>query len=116
MARRIDEDQFQDRQPRDNRAPEIPGTAGNGTTIQQNAVNFRSSTPRQLRLEAHNQSLQFNNTGQLVSLASGINLDLNSQDKNVPLGQKLFENVGSVETQVGAGSKTLSAGDHVTAA
>ncbi len=115
MARRIYRDQFQDRQPRSNWRAETPATVSNGTSISP-SVNVQISTPRQMRLEASNQSLQFNDHGHLVKLASGINLDLNSQDKNIVLGQNLFETMGSVEIQIGGSSKILSAGDHVTAA
>ncbi|MBX9670724.1 MAG: hypothetical protein K2X93_24195 [Candidatus Obscuribacterales bacterium] len=51
-----------------------------------------------------------------MTLSSGVNLDLTSADRNITLGSNLFKDGASVEIQVGGETKTLSAGDKVTAA
>ncbi|MBX3149884.1 S-layer family protein [Candidatus Obscuribacterales bacterium] len=72
------------------------------------------------RLERNNgvikQSVQSNDSGKLVTLNGGVNLDLTSQARNITLGQKLFNGVSSIEIQVGGETKTLTAGSQVTAA
>lgn len=72
------------------------------------------------RLERNNgvikQSVQSNDSGKLVTLNGGVNLDLTSQARNITLGQRLFNGVSSIEIQVGGETKTLTAGSKVTAA
>ena len=72
------------------------------------------------RLERNNgvikQSVQSNDSGKIVTLNGGVNLDLTSQTRNITLGQKLFSGVSSIEIQVGGETKTLTAGSQVTAA
>ncbi|MBX3153665.1 S-layer family protein [Candidatus Obscuribacterales bacterium] len=46
----------------------------------------------------------------------GINLDLSSTERNITLGQKLFDGVGSVQITVGGETKTVQAGSQVSAA
>jgi hypothetical protein len=62
-----------------------------------------------------NRTVQIDN-GRTIRLESGVNLDLGSTDKNISLGQKLFESVGSIEIQIGSEKRSLSAGAQVTAA
>ena len=62
-----------------------------------------------------NQSTQALGTS-TVRLNTGIDLDLSSTDRNITLGQKLFDGVGSIQITVGGETKTVQAGSKVSAA
>lgn len=62
-----------------------------------------------------NQSTQAIGTS-TVRLNTGIDLDLSSTDRNITLGQKLFDGVGSIQITVGGETKTVQAGSQVSAA
>lgn len=51
----------------------------------------------------------------VVRLGSGVNLDLSSSDKNIVLGENLFESAGSVEIMLGSEKQTFTAGSKATA-
>ncbi len=57
-----------------------------------------------------------NNNGSLVKLDNGANLDMTSSERNITLGDKLFGHATSATITVGGETKTVSAGDKVTAA
>jgi len=62
-----------------------------------------------------NRSVQtFDNN--IVNLHSGVNLDLSSADRNITLGEKLFDGIASVEINVGGQTKSVGAGSQVSAA
>lgn len=63
-----------------------------------------------------NQSSQLSDSGHIVRVNHGIDIDLNSTEQNITLGEKLFKNVGTVTIQSGGVQKTFSAGSKVTAA
>jgi len=56
------------------------------------------------------------NTNSQIRFNSGIRLDLGSQERNVVLGGKLFENNDSVTIEVGGATRTFTQGSQVTAA
>ncbi len=91
------------------------------SVAQMNASERVRSSPEHLRGLGHRatnfgQSLHLNDRGRLVRLASGIDIDLSSQNKTIILGERLFTNGGTIEIEVGGEKKTLSAGSSVTAA
>ncbi len=95
------------------------------TNVRVEAQNIRANAPElqntlTRRLERHSgvlsKSVQQLSGGQTVTLANGVNLDLSSTDRNITLGEKLFNSVDSVEIEVGGQTKTLTTGSQVTAA
>ncbi len=62
------------------------------------------------------RSVQLTDNGRISRLRSGFDLDLTSGNRNIALGQNLFENGGSVSITVGGETKTYSAGSMVSAA
>ncbi len=66
-------------------------------------------------VQLSNNSVQVQNDS-VVRLNSGVNLDLSSADRNITLGEKLFDNVGSVAINVGGEKRTVEAGSQVSAA
>jgi len=62
------------------------------------------------------QSVQLSSLGNLIRIKTGIDLDLNSQNRNITLGNNLFADTASVVINVGGASKTLTAGSQVSAA
>lgn len=73
--------------------------------------NLDNSRPR-----VSNHSKQLNETGRLIRLNHGIDLDLTSTVKNITLGNDLFQDQSSIQIQIGNETKTLSAGSKVSAA
>ncbi|MBX9666039.1 MAG: hypothetical protein K2X93_00415 [Candidatus Obscuribacterales bacterium] len=75
---------------------------------------------KQLRMPINNSQLSNNSVqvqnDSLVRLNSGVNLDLSSADRNITLGEKLFDNVGSVVINVGGDTRIVEAGSQVSAA
>jgi len=94
----------------------VPTTAGVNNVTPETRVRGKWAN----RLERNNgvikQSVQSNDSGKIVTLNGGVNLDLTSQTRNITLGQRLFSGVSSIEIQVGGETKTLTAGSQVTAA
>ncbi|MBX9668951.1 MAG: hypothetical protein K2X93_15100 [Candidatus Obscuribacterales bacterium] len=86
---------------------DVVGVCGTGLPT----INKQEIKPREIR-----QSIQVLNTGRSVRLNSGVNLDLNSTERNITLGEKLFSAVGSVEITSGGVNKTVEAGSQVSAA
>lgn len=73
-------------------------------------LNLNLQTPK-----ISNHSIQtFDNS--TVRLNTGIDLNLASSDRNITLGQKLFDNVGSIQITVGGETRTVQAGSQVSAA
>lgn len=63
-----------------------------------------------------NRSGQLNDSGQLIRLKNGLDLDLTSSQRNISLGKGLFGYVDSVQISIGNETKTLHAGSLVSAA
>ncbi len=63
-----------------------------------------------------NQSIQLNDSGRQIRLNAGVDLDLNSVDKNITLGKNLFASGERVTINVGGESRTVEAGSQVSAA
>ena len=63
-----------------------------------------------------NRSKQLNESGRMIRLDHGVNLDLTSHIKNITLGADLFQGQASVEIKIGEEIKILSAGSQVSAA
>lgn len=69
------------------------------------------------RSNGRNQSFQFNtDLGRIVRLSNGINLNLDSSERNIILGNNLFAGVDSIEIMVGQTTKTIDSGASVSAA
>jgi filamentous hemagglutinin len=61
-------------------------------------------------------SFQATETGRSIRVNNGVDLDLTSATRNITLGQGLFADGGAVEITVGKQTRTVTAGDQVTAA
>ncbi len=91
------------------------------------AKNIERAEFRAMRIEAHeqrmqdmirfsNQSSQLSDSGHIVRVNSGVDIDLSSTQQNITLGEKLFQHVESVTIESDGVPKTFSAGSKVTAA
>lgn len=78
----------------------------------------RQSIKQELReaKQNFNQSVQHISADRMIRVNGGFSLDLSSAVENITLGDKLFQNEGSITIAVGGETKTLSAGSKVTAA
>ncbi len=81
------------------------------------------NVPTESRLRHHdninlvrNRSTQVGDSGKLLRLKSGLDLDLTSSQRNISLGKGLFANTDSVQINSGGQTKTVHAGDLVSAA
>jgi fibronectin-binding autotransporter adhesin len=63
-----------------------------------------------------NRSAQVGDSGKLLRHKSGLDLDLTSSQRNISLGKGLFANTDSIQINSGGESKTVHAGDLVSAA
>jgi filamentous hemagglutinin len=62
------------------------------------------------------QTIQSDQSGKMIRLRSGLDLDLTSSTKNIVLGKNLFGDLDSVVINSGNGTKSLNAGSQVSAA
>lgn len=68
----------------------------------------------QTRTLSHSKQLV--ESGRMIRLERGIDLDLTSNARNITLGSDLFEGQSSIQIKIGNDTKTLSAGSQVSAA
>ncbi len=80
-----------------------------GSTLQNN-----KQDNRMIRLA--NQSSQLTDSGRILKVNHGVDIDLSSTEQNITLGEKLFKNTDSVTIETGGVQKTFTAGSKVTAA
>lgn len=80
-----------------------------GSTLQNN-----NQDNKMIRLA--NQSSQLTDSGRVLKVNHGVDIDLSSTEKNITLGEKLFKNTDSVTIETGGVQKTFTAGSKVTAA
>ncbi|MBX9670720.1 MAG: hypothetical protein K2X93_24175 [Candidatus Obscuribacterales bacterium] len=111
----------------ENRAARIPIPSMTPGFVPNPILNFQEprnngndAARAQQRLEKRTDRLSAqvtqNNNGSLVKLDNGANLDMTSSERNITLGDKLFGHATSATITVGGETKTVSAGDKVTAA
>lgn len=68
----------------------------------------------QTRTLSHSKQLV--ESGRVIRLERGIDLDLTSNVRNITLGSDLFQGQSSIQIKIGNDTKTLSAGSQVSAA
>lgn len=86
-----------------------------------NSVGSESSTRgRDIRVQSRilspSQSISQLDSGRIIPLENGVDLDLGSEDKNIVLGANLFGGADSVTIRIDGTEKVLRSGAHVTAA
>jgi adhesin HecA-like repeat protein len=95
-------------------APILNLTPSVGTVTVQNEA--RGNNAQRVHNTIRNRSAQVGDSGQLLRLSSGINLDLTSSQRNISLGKGLFAGSESVQINSGGETKTVHAGSLVSAA
>ncbi|MDZ4837091.1 MAG: hypothetical protein SGJ27_25180 [Candidatus Melainabacteria bacterium] len=63
-----------------------------------------------------NRTLQSADSGQMLKMNKGVDIDLSSTQQNITLGERLFQKTESITINSGGEQKTFSSGSKVTAA
>lgn len=71
---------------------------------------------KRLNADLHRQTMQLQSNGKLANTRLGVDLNLDSVDRNIVLGEKLFGHATSVTIDKGGETTVFTAGSQVTAA
>ncbi|MBX3076158.1 hypothetical protein KF707_07005 [Candidatus Obscuribacterales bacterium] len=93
----------------------VSNTVPSADTVQVQ-IETRGNHADRVNNTLRNRSAQVNDSGQLLRLKSGLDLDLTSTQRNISLGKGLFADVDAVQITLGGETKTVHAGSLVSAA